>query len=123
MPYLILAICLTVIATSYFSALNLALVQASRSGLENELDRAFLPVLYRLIWFAFFVLYRCFFANKHTISLSVSLYLAGLPGLSSKSCHESITRRSQKLFQHCSSRTEALRHPPICCSPSEVMFV
>ena len=39
MPYLILAICLTVIATSYFSALNLALVQASRSGLENELDR------------------------------------------------------------------------------------
>lgn len=37
-PYLILAITLTVIATSYFSALNLAMVQASRSGLENELD-------------------------------------------------------------------------------------
>jgi CBS domain containing-hemolysin-like protein len=37
-PYLILATALTVIATSYFSALNLALVQASRSGLENELD-------------------------------------------------------------------------------------
>ena len=37
-PYLILAICLTVAATSYFSALNLAMVQASRSGLENELD-------------------------------------------------------------------------------------
>jgi putative hemolysin len=37
-PYLILAISLTVAATSYFSALNLALVQASRSGLENELE-------------------------------------------------------------------------------------
>ena len=37
-PYLILAISLTVAATSYFSALNLAMVQASRSGLENELD-------------------------------------------------------------------------------------
>ena len=37
-PYLILAITLTVIATSYFSSLNLALVQASRSGLENELE-------------------------------------------------------------------------------------
>ena len=37
-PYLILAICLTVAATSYFSALNLAMVQASRSGLENELE-------------------------------------------------------------------------------------
>ena len=36
--YLILAICLTVAATSYFSALNLAMVQASRSGLENELE-------------------------------------------------------------------------------------
>jgi CBS domain containing-hemolysin-like protein len=37
-PYLIFAISLTVAATSYFSALNLAMVQASRSGLENELD-------------------------------------------------------------------------------------
>ena len=37
-PYLILAISLTVAATSYFSALNLAMVQASRSGLEDELD-------------------------------------------------------------------------------------
>jgi len=37
-PYLILAITLTVAATSYFSALNLAMVQASRSGLENELE-------------------------------------------------------------------------------------
>ena len=37
-PYLIFAIFLTVAATSYFSALNLAMVQASRSGLENELD-------------------------------------------------------------------------------------
>ena len=37
-PYLILAISLTVAATSYFSALNLAIIQASRSGLENELE-------------------------------------------------------------------------------------
>ena len=37
-PYLIFAIFLTVAATSYFSALNLAMVQASRSGLENELE-------------------------------------------------------------------------------------
>ena len=37
-PYLILAISLTVAATSYFSALNLAMVQASRSGLETELE-------------------------------------------------------------------------------------
>lgn len=37
-PYLILLIAATVAATSYFSALNLAMVQASRSGLENELD-------------------------------------------------------------------------------------
>ena len=37
-PYLIFAIFLTVAATSYFSALNLAMVQASRSGLETELD-------------------------------------------------------------------------------------
>lgn len=37
-PYLVIAICLTVAATSYFSALNLAMVQASRSGLENELE-------------------------------------------------------------------------------------
>jgi len=37
-PYLVLAIAAAVGATSYFSALNLAMVQASRSGLENELD-------------------------------------------------------------------------------------
>ncbi|MFM7051269.1 MAG: hemolysin family protein, partial [Planctomycetota bacterium] len=36
--YLLAAIILTVAATSYFSALNLALVQASRSGLETELE-------------------------------------------------------------------------------------
>jgi CBS domain containing-hemolysin-like protein len=38
-PYLFLAISVTVGATGYFSALNLAMVQASRSGLEDELDR------------------------------------------------------------------------------------
>jgi CBS domain containing-hemolysin-like protein len=37
-PYLLLAISATVAATGYFSALNLAMVQASRSGLEDELD-------------------------------------------------------------------------------------
>lgn len=37
-PYLLLAIASTVAATSYFSALNLAMVQASRSGLETELE-------------------------------------------------------------------------------------
>ena len=37
-PYLLLVITATVAATSYFSALNLALVQASRSGVENDLD-------------------------------------------------------------------------------------
>ncbi|MCE2882975.1 MAG: hemolysin family protein [Planctomycetaceae bacterium] len=36
--YLLLSIILTVAATSYFSSLNLALVQASRSGLETELE-------------------------------------------------------------------------------------
>ena len=37
-PYLFLAISVTVGATGYFSALNLAMVQASRSGLEDELE-------------------------------------------------------------------------------------
>ncbi len=37
-PYLLLAITLTVAATSFFSALNLAMVQASHSGLESELE-------------------------------------------------------------------------------------
>lgn len=37
-PYLLLAILATVGATSYFSSLNLALVQASRAGLEEEFD-------------------------------------------------------------------------------------
>lgn len=37
-PYLLLAISATVGATGYFSALNLAMVQASRSGLEDELE-------------------------------------------------------------------------------------
>ncbi len=37
-PYLVLAIIATVGATSYFSSLNLALVQASRAGLEEEFE-------------------------------------------------------------------------------------
>lgn len=37
-PYLLLAIASTVAVTSFFSALNLAMVQASRSGLETELE-------------------------------------------------------------------------------------
>ncbi|MFM7261148.1 MAG: hemolysin family protein [bacterium] len=37
-PYLVLAISATVGLTGYFSALNLAMVQASRSGLEDELE-------------------------------------------------------------------------------------
>jgi len=37
-PYLLLAILATVGATSYFSSLNLALVQASRAGLEEEFE-------------------------------------------------------------------------------------
>jgi len=43
-PYLLLAIIATVGATSYFSSLNLALVQASRTGLEEEFEaRGILP--------------------------------------------------------------------------------
>jgi putative hemolysin len=37
-PYLLLAIVSTVCTTSYFSSLNLALVQASRAGLEEEFE-------------------------------------------------------------------------------------
>ena len=36
--YLFVSIAATVGVTSYFSSLNLAMVQASRSGLENELE-------------------------------------------------------------------------------------
>ena len=38
-PYLLLAIATTLAATSVFSTLNLALVQASRSALEDELEK------------------------------------------------------------------------------------